>query len=264
MSQAKYLDAAQDLRCLQGTKEFASLENPKMGSEEFAKIISDNYRIDTLIKARQILDTEQDLQTLNEKEPVKTTLDYGGMTREWLERQQSTKQAVKHPMVTKEEPKEEPASAADTNELNSSITEMLGKVLPDDPNLQLLMWQELADLQKKLKVLEMDMRKKMAAHFFPSPTEGTNTVDIGKGWKVKLKHTINRTADEAAFEGVFEELNKLGDEAFQKEDLFKFKPELKKAQYNKFSDKQKGIFDQCLIIKPGSPAIEVVAPKEEK
>lgn len=266
MAQAKYLDAADDLRILQGTGEFATLDNERMGLDEYATHIKTLYRNNTLIKARQILDTEQDMQTLNEDDPIGTTLRYGNMTRVWLERQQTTEQAVKHPMVTPEKEEAEPdMSTAEANELATDIAGFLGKALPDDPNMRLLMWQELSTLQKKLKAVEMAMRKQMAEEFFTNPNEGTNTFDMGKEWKLKLTHKINRSPDEASFEGVFAELN--ADDtitAFTKEDLFKFKPELKKAAYNKLTDKQRNIFDQCLVIKPGSPELKLVPPKEKK
>jgi len=270
MAQAKYLDAAQDLRVLQGVGTFASLSNSSMGSEKFAKAIFDGYQLNSLKRARQILDVELDMDSGDTEEPVEFTLNCGKQAREWLLSQEPKEEEPKHTMVTADE-KAALAQGAESAEkeseeeaeLQKDIEGFLGKSLPTDPNMRLLVWKELEVLQKKLKAVEMAMRKQMTGEFFIKPKEGTNTHEMGKGWKLKLKHTINRKADEAMFETVFGEGGELG-EGFEKEDYFKFKPELIKSKYNTLSKDQRTIFDQCLIIKDGSPALEIVPPKEKK
>jgi hypothetical protein len=190
------------------------------------------------------------------EDPVIATLNFGKQAKAYLE-SVVTKEEPKHVMVT-----QEPAAPEEIipEELSADAAEIMGKELPKDPKALLLMWGELTELQKKIKSVEMEIRKKVANHFVPNPEEGTNTVDLGKGWKVKVKHKLSRTADEAMFATVFEEL---GDD-YAKEDLFKFKPTLIQSKYNKLSDANKVIFDQCIVMKPGSPTIEIVPPKEEK
>lgn len=141
------------------------------------------------------------------------------------------------------------------------IASIIEKKLPEDPNMQLVLWSDLNALQKKLKQLEMELRTKMVEQFFETAKlkEGTNTADLGNGWKLKYKHALNRKFDEAAMAAVFLELDEGLSDA-----IVKNKPELVIKEYRRLSDKHRAIFDQCLIIKPASPALELVKPKEKK
>jgi hypothetical protein len=138
----------------------------------------------------------------------------------------------------------------------NEIADFLKRALPEDPNSRLLAWAEVAELQKKLKALEMTLRTELATHFCPNPKEGTNTVDLGQGWKVKVKHTLNRSVDEAALDAVLAEMPEGSKEA-----LLKYKPDLKIAAYKALALSDKKVFDQAVTTKPGSPAMELVAPK---
>lgn len=117
-------------------------------------------------------------------------------------------------------------------------------------------WQDVAKELKSLKVQEMDMRKKLSKHFFPNPKEGTNTCDLGNEWKAKTNHKVNRKCDEAVFEAVFSRLPR-----GSKSSLIKFEPKLIVKAYKSLTDKERKIFDECLIISDGSPTLSVVPPK---
>lgn len=257
MATPLYKQAADALLQLQGAAPYDSLDNEQMGDAQCAKEIAEYFTLRTLVKARAHLDTEQGLAPINIEDPVGCTLDYGKQTKAWLTRQQTTEQAVKHPMVKKAEP--EPTDVAASNDLADSIVQFLGKELPDDPNVRLAMWVELSELQKKVKFLEMELRKSLSTHFFPTPKEGANNLPMQAGWKLTNKHTINRKCDEAAFDSVFAELPEGA-----KDSLIKYKPELNIKPYRSLSADHKRIFDQCLIIKNGSPELKLVEPKEEK
>jgi hypothetical protein len=46
--------------------------------------------------------------------------------------------------------------------------------------------------------------------------------------------------------------------------LVKWKPELVLKNYRELTDEQKLIFNDCLVIKDGSPALEIVLPAKNK
>lgn len=131
--------------------------------------------------------------------------------------------------------------------------------LPEDPQLRLMAWREIAEILKSFKVVESQLRTEMVAHFFPNPKEGTTNYALGNDWKVTCKQPITRKCDEAVFDAVFKELPR----GF-KGQLIKFKPELVVSAYRKLSDEHKAIFDEALIISNGSAALEVKAPKVKK
>lgn len=120
-----------------------------------------------------------------------------------------------------------------------------------------VMQQELA----KLRASEMILRKRIFEHFFPVPEEGTNSVDLADGWVLKGKHTITRNVDQAALQVLSE---KFREEGMNPDALIEQKPTLVKRAYNKLTDKQRHLFDQALIVKPGSPALEIVLPVKNR
>jgi hypothetical protein len=46
--------------------------------------------------------------------------------------------------------------------------------------------------------------------------------------------------------------------------LVKWKPEVAITEYRKLTEEERNRFDQCLVIKPGSPSLEIVIPKRAK
>lgn len=145
-----------------------------------------------------------------------------------------------------------------TQSILQSVEKFVNSELPKDKNLRLLAWHELAMLQKQLKAVELELRREMADSFFDDKklTEGTNTAEIGEGWKLKYKHAITRACDEASFDAVFAKLP----ENYQSL-LIRYKPELILPAYRKLSASERRIMDRALIIKPSSPALELVEPK---
>ena len=119
-------------------------------------------------------------------------------------------------------------------------------------------WYELNAKLKLLKMEESLLRKRVFAHYFPDPVEGTNTFDgLAKGYVIKGKRTINRNVDAASLTAIMPELREADINA---DTLVEWKPSLMLKAYRKLSDNERGLFDQALIIKDGSPAMEVVKP----
>lgn len=135
--------------------------------------------------------------------------------------------------------------------------------IPDNPLTTQLIgaWYKLAEQLKKLKSSEYLMRQEIFKKAFPKPKEGTNNYGLDDGYVLKGNHVLNRNIDEGAFKALKEQLL----EAEVKiDDLVEYKPSLVKREYNKLTESQRKIFDQCLVIKPGSPSLEVVLPAKAK
>lgn len=110
---------------------------------------------------------------------------------------------------------------------------------------------------------EQALRKEVFALFFPEPTEGTNNFGLEADWKLKGVYKIDRKIDEAALPAVQSQLRELG---VNPDPLVKMTPSLDTKAYKSLqtlnADACK-VFEQALTIKPGSPTLELVAPKEK-
>jgi hypothetical protein len=118
-------------------------------------------------------------------------------------------------------------------------------------------WYEMQEQLKKLKASEMILRTKIFKAFFPTPKEGTNTAPLAEGWVIKGTFSIIREIDVGALDALGEVFEKAH---ISKDKLVKYTPSLKKAEYNTLTEEQKKLFDNALIIKPGSPSLEIVLP----
>lgn len=133
----------------------------------------------------------------------------------------------------------------------------------DDPGFlaKLQEWQTAQTQAARWKLTEMQLRQELFGFAFLSPVEGTNKVSLPHGWTFSAKHKINRTIDQAALPAAQEQLRVMNVNA---DELVKYKPDLVVSKYKLLSEAARLIFDQALTIKPGSPEIELVPPKEKK
>lgn len=115
-----------------------------------------------------------------------------------------------------------------------------------------------ADAVKPTIAKEQQLRKQVFASFYPAPKEGTNTLELAEGWKLKGVYKLDRKIDEAALPAVAEQLREMG---VNSDTLIAWKPDLKTATYKELTAEQRAVFDQALTVKPGSPTVELVAPK---
>lgn len=123
-------------------------------------------------------------------------------------------------------------------------------------------WQVASQELKALKEREMQLRKVLASAFFPTPSEGTNTLEIGNGYKLKGVFGMDRKVDEAALKAADKALRDAG---VPLDDLVRWKPDLSITEYRKLDDQpeKKVIFDMVIITKPSSPSLEIVPPKNK-
>lgn len=139
------------------------------------------------------------------------------------------------------------------------------QVTPEQMFERLQVWFGMSDQLSQLKTAEALARKDLAAYYFPTPEEGTNRIDIGLGFDLKLDHKINRVVDEAALNALggdtkaLKEIDKL---AIPMGELFVQKWELKLGAYRSLNDAQRKFVDKLLDIKEGTPGMAIV-PKAD-
>jgi hypothetical protein len=134
------------------------------------------------------------------------------------------------------------------------------QLTPEQAFEQLQVWYGLQQQLANLRNTEFVQRGRMASFYFTDPNEGTNRIDLGGGFDLKLDYKINRNVDEAALLTVTAEQAKAL--ALPMDKLFKWKPELSVTEYRKLNDKQREFVDSLLDIKPGSPSLSIV-PKAD-
>jgi len=131
-------------------------------------------------------------------------------------------------------------------------------------------WYCLKEQLASVKASEMLLRQKIYKGLFINPKEGTNTVPLGtEGWVIKAKRVINRDIDQAALQHSMAiddstKMSRLSSNGIHVEQLIKWVPELVTKAYRLLTEEQVKIFDEVLIIKDGSPALEIVLPASAK
>lgn len=121
----------------------------------------------------------------------------------------------------------------------------------------LVKWDNMKRQLAALKSEEAILRARIFGHYFPDPTEGTNTADLNGGWVIKGKHVITRSVDVAALTNLTPLLREKG---YNIDKLIRYKPELSATEYKKLTPDQQRVFDQVLTIKNGSCGLEIVLP----
>jgi hypothetical protein len=118
--------------------------------------------------------------------------------------------------------------------------------------------EEIDAMQSKV-MRERKLRKEVADLYCPNPEEGTNTIELPTGERLRLTHKLTRSLDEGAMPAVAEQLRKHG---VSPDNLVKWSPKLDTREYRRLDDETRHIMDQCLITKPGSPTLDILEPKE--
>lgn len=124
---------------------------------------------------------------------------------------------------------------------------------------EVALWYKMKEDLSKLKVAESLLRKRIFGHYFPAPEEGVNKFPLndGTGFVIKGTRKIDRKVDEALLSLKFQELR---DKNINPDVFLKRTYELKVSEYRKFTDEEIKLVDQILIIKDGSPELEIVKP----
>lgn len=142
-------------------------------------------------------------------------------------------------------------------------------------------WYLLDRQLKEIKEKEMTLRKKICSEYFAKAVEGANTYVLENNAALKSVLPIHRAVDEAGFATLkllttadcsptlfghkltppklTEKIVTFLD--IRLDDLVNWTPELKVSEYRKLNDVQREIFDNCLLIKPGTPSLEILVKK---
>lgn len=114
-------------------------------------------------------------------------------------------------------------------------------------------WQDTKAELESLKRKEAQLREILFQGAFPNPVEGVNTITLVDGTIIKGTHKITRNIDEAALSSILEQMPEA-----VRDNLVAYKPSLSVAVYRKLTAEERKTFDQALIIKPGTPTLEVI------
>jgi hypothetical protein len=119
-------------------------------------------------------------------------------------------------------------------------------------------WVQLSKSVRALVARELELRKKIFAFVFPSPKEGMNVARINEIEDMKASVPYTRKLN-------MEEIQRRQEEFAAAEiplaQLIEWKPELKLPIYRALTDDQRELFDEVLLIKDGSPTLEIVRRK---
>jgi hypothetical protein len=140
----------------------------------------------------------------------------------------------------------------------------------------LLLWADKKAAIETAKAEEMELRKYIVAREFPKKEEGTNTKELGEGYKLKavVKYNYNLASNDIV-EECLDHISALGNEgSFIADRLVSWKPNFLKTEYNALLErKEKGderaikildIVNKMLVISEGAPTLEIVEPKKGK
>lgn len=123
-------------------------------------------------------------------------------------------------------------------------------------------WYRLKEELTRVKAAEMLLRTKIYHALFKNPVEGTNTLPLQDGWVMKAKRVINRSIDLAALQINSQEdpdthMSALTSHGINPQKLVAWKPELVLKEYRTLTEEQQKIFNECLVIKDGSPDLSI-------
>lgn len=137
-------------------------------------------------------------------------------------------------------------------------------------------WEDAKKELERFQELEMRIRKQLILTLFSTDkVEGSETVALANGWKLNAKKPLYYKVASGPEMDALEDLcdqNHLGTIC---EDVFRWKPELNVAMYKKtvpvvvslMSNELARVFEKALsaviTITPGTPSLELIAPKRD-
>lgn len=135
--------------------------------------------------------------------------------------------------------------------------------IPEDKATEqdLQTWYVMQEQLRKLKDQETALRKRIFKTYFPTPVEGTNKFDLPYQYVLKGTYPIDRKVDAPVLKANAEVFT---EKLIRVDLLVEWEPKLSVSQYRKLTEEQTAVFDRCLIVKPGSPSLEIVLPAKAK
>lgn len=149
--------------------------------------------------------------------------------------------------------------------------------LPISPDGILMLWQRTQKILQNAKADELEVRKTAVKVYVPQAVEGTNTVELGEGFKLKavLKYNYNLDTDNDKIDDALGHIAKLGNEgSFVSDRLVKWTPSFLLTEYRKLQDDAEAgsefaktalkIIGEVLTITDAAPTLNIVEPKGKK
>jgi hypothetical protein len=130
-------------------------------------------------------------------------------------------------------------------------------------------WRVASENLASAKHIEARLRKEVVAAFSQDQKpghSGTETLDIGFGYKLKIVHKLSYKLDNA---NICEKLHAVLDKIEKSveggniiaERIVKWSPELSLTEYKLLSNPHKALIDTVLTVSDATPSIELVSPK---
>lgn len=133
---------------------------------------------------------------------------------------------------------------------------------------QLLMeWNAAKSNLEAAKAKELELRNIIVNElglFDSAKEKGTERYKLGNGWELKCEKKLNWTTyaeiNGVHIESALDEIAKTAGR-MAADELVKFKPEIKISIYEKLTANEQRIINPFLSHKPGTPSLELIAPK---
>ena len=127
----------------------------------------------------------------------------------------------------------------------------------------IMAWLEADVALDAAKEEEMRLRLQLVSTIWPASTEGTYSLELGRGYELKMAQRYNYTLDEKEVPAALENLarNSRVSDTTLVNSVIRWKPLLRLEAWRELTQPQKAAFAPCLTIKPGTPSLEFVEPK---
>lgn len=125
-------------------------------------------------------------------------------------------------------------------------------------------WHEAQSALQQAKETEAELRKQVVEEFFsqvPQDAEGTFSLPLGGGYKLKTQYKLARKVNAAALQEIKADLEASGVDV---DALVHWTPSVVMGQYRTLSMEQKQLFDEVIESKQSTPSISIEAPKPQE
>ena len=125
-------------------------------------------------------------------------------------------------------------------------------------------WREAQESLKQAKEAEADLRRVVISEFFsqvPEDAEGTFSLPIGGGFKLKSQYKLTRKVNTDALDEMREQIEATG---VKLDEVIHWTPVLRMAAYNTLTLDQRQVFDEVIESKQSIPALKIEAPKPQE
>jgi len=120
-------------------------------------------------------------------------------------------------------------------------------------------WNEAKNELDRFKQQESMLRDELVKLLFSSKDEGTESIEVSNGWKLKAVKKLDYKLDNKDNQIVA--ICAMLDPDTAKR-LFNWKPDLSVSTYKQLDATTQSLLNGCLTIKPAKASLELVPPKE--